>query len=170
MRVLAGAWNFTRSAARNPLAKSSVSRKSTAKVLAELKVEEAVRPKIGLVLGSGGARGLAHIGAIKVLEEHGIPIDLIAGTSIGAMIGGLYAAGLSVKEIEEIALSSDWRTVLNVFLEPPLKQGLIKGEETRAFVEKYLVDKTFDDCRIPFAARRQLSHARDHAIFLKPRL
>jgi len=77
--------------------------------------------------------GLAHIGAIKVLEEHGIPIDLIAGTSIGAMIGGLYAAGLSVKKLEEIALSSDWRTVLNVFLEPPLKQGLIKGDKTRAF-------------------------------------
>ena len=137
---------------RSPLAKRSVSSKSTSKVFAELKAKEAVRPKIGLALGSGGARGLAHIGAIKVLEEHGIPIDLIAGTSIGAMIGGLYAAGLSVREIEEIALSSDWRTVLNVFLEPPLKQGLIKGDKTKAFIEKYLGDKIFDDCRIPFAA------------------
>ncbi len=137
---------------RSPLAKRSVSSKLTTKVSAELKAKEVVRPKIGLALGSGGARGLAHIGVIKVLQERGIPIDLVAGTSIGAMIGGFYAAGLSAREIEEIALSSDRRTVLNVFLEPQLKQGLIKGEKTRAFIEKYLGNKTFDDCRIPFAA------------------
>ncbi|MBW1973572.1 MAG: patatin-like phospholipase family protein, partial [Deltaproteobacteria bacterium] len=53
------------------------------------------RKKIGLALGSGSARGLAHIGVIKVLEQEGIPIDVVAGTSIGALIGALYAAGLT---------------------------------------------------------------------------
>ena len=130
------------------------SRKSTAKVLAGLKAKEAARPKIGLALGSGGARGLAHIGAIKVLEEHGIPIDLIAGTSIGAMIGGFYAAGLSAKEIEEIALRSDWRTVLNVLFEPHLKQGLIKGEKTRAFIEN--MSATTPSMIAEFLSRRWL--------------
>ena len=91
---------------RGALAKRFVSRKSIAKVFTEPKAKEAVRPKIGLALGSGSARGLAHIGAIKVLEEHGIPIDLIAGTSIGALSADVYAAGLSVKEIEEIALAA----------------------------------------------------------------
>ena len=52
------------------------------------------QPKIGLALGSGGSRGLAHIGVIKALEENNIPIDFIAGSSIGAMVGGFYAAGL----------------------------------------------------------------------------
>ncbi len=53
------------------------------------------RPKIGLVLAGGGAKGAAHVGVIKVLEELGVPIDYIAGTSMGAIVGGLYASGLS---------------------------------------------------------------------------
>ena len=91
------------------------------------------RPKIGLALGSGGARGLAHIGVIKALEENNIPIDFIAGSSIGAMVGGLYASGLSVKEIEEIALSTDRRVVFSTLFEPSLKKGLIGGEKARVF-------------------------------------
>jgi len=66
------------------------------------------RPRIGLVLSGGGARGAAHIGVIKVLEEMRIPIDCIAGTSMGAIIGGLYAAGLSVAEMEKALTSIDW--------------------------------------------------------------
>ena len=79
------------------------------------------RPKIGLALGSGGSRGLAHIGVIKALEENNIPIDFIAGSSIGAMVGGFYAAGLSIKEIEKIALSTNWRRVFSVLFDPHLK-------------------------------------------------
>ncbi|MDE1999807.1 MAG: patatin-like phospholipase family protein, partial [Burkholderiales bacterium] len=59
-----------------------------------------VRPKIGLVLSGGGARGLAHVGVLKVLERERIPVDVIAGTSMGAIVGGLYAAGLSAEQIE----------------------------------------------------------------------
>jgi NTE family protein len=66
------------------------------------------RPKIGLVLGGGGAKGTAHIGVLKVLEELHIPVDYIAGTSMGAIVGSLYASGLSPDEIEKVLTSVDW--------------------------------------------------------------
>lgn len=71
------------------------------------------QPKTGLVLSGGAARGLAHIGVLKALEEHGVKIDAIAGTSMGAVIGGLYAAGYGVDELEELALTLDWQQVLS---------------------------------------------------------
>ena len=74
---------------------------------------EQERPTTGLVLSGGAARGLAHIGVIKALEEHGIQIDAVAGTSMGAVIGGLYASGYSVAELEELALTLDWQQVLS---------------------------------------------------------
>jgi len=70
--------------------------------------ETQTRPKIGLVLGGGGAKGAAHIGILKILERNNVPIDLIAGTSIGAYIGGLYALGYNADEIEEIMFNVDW--------------------------------------------------------------
>ncbi|MDF3933298.1 patatin-like phospholipase family protein [Pseudomonas citronellolis] len=70
-------------------------------------------PKIGLVLSGGAARGLAHIGVLKALDEQGIHIDAIAGTSMGAVIGGLYAAGYTPKELERIALDLDWQQALS---------------------------------------------------------
>lgn len=71
------------------------------------------RPKIGLVLSGGAARGLAHIGVLKALEEQGIQIDAIAGTSMGAVIGGLYASGYKVDELEKLALGIDWQQALS---------------------------------------------------------
>ena len=70
------------------------------------------RPKVGLVLGGGGALGISHIGVLKVLEEERVPIDYIAGTSMGAVIGGLYASGLSPDEIEAFLNGLDWNDVL----------------------------------------------------------
>ena len=70
------------------------------------------RPKVGLVLAGGGARGAAHIGVLKYLEDHRIPVDLVTGTSIGAIIGGLYASGLSAREIESLMLEMDWEQAL----------------------------------------------------------
>ena len=64
---------------------------------------------VGLVLSGGGASGLTHIGVLKALEERGIPIDYISGTSAGALVGGLYAAGYSPKEIEEFVLSEQFQ-------------------------------------------------------------
>lgn len=66
------------------------------------------QPRIGLVLGGGGARGAAHVGVLKVLEELRIPVDYVAGTSMGSIVGGLYASGLSPQEIEKEILAMDW--------------------------------------------------------------
>lgn len=74
------------------------------------------RPRIGLVLSGGGARGIAHIGVIKVLEEMNIPVDFIAGTSMGAIVGGLYAAGASPADLEKLVTSIDWD---NAFTDRP---------------------------------------------------
>ncbi|BBP69535.1 patatin [Pseudomonas sp. Seg1] len=74
---------------------------------------EAPRPKVGLVLSGGAARGLAHIGVLKALEEQGIKIDAIAGTSMGAVIGGLYASGYKIDELEKLALGIDWQQALS---------------------------------------------------------
>lgn len=73
----------------------------------------AERPKVGLVLGGGGAKGAAHIGVLKVLEEAQVPIDAIAGTSFGAVVGSLYASGYSAAEIDEIARRLDWVDIFN---------------------------------------------------------
>ena len=73
------------------------------------------RPKIGLVLSGGGARGFAHIGVLKVLEENNIPIDYIVGTSMGSIVGGLYAIGLSPEEIERGVDGISWNKVFNDF-------------------------------------------------------
>ncbi|VVM65237.1 Outer membrane protein assembly factor BamA [Pseudomonas fluorescens] len=74
---------------------------------------ENTRPKVGLVLSGGAARGLAHIGVLKALEEQGVRVDAIAGTSMGAVIGGLYASGYSVEELEKLATTLDWQQALS---------------------------------------------------------
>lgn len=76
---------------------------------ASVYASEATRPKVGLVLSGGAARGLAHIGVLKALEEQGIKIDAIAGTSMGAVVGGLYASGYKIDELEKLALTIDWQ-------------------------------------------------------------
>ncbi len=70
------------------------------------------RPKVGLVLSGGGAKGMAHVGVLKVIEEAGVPIDYVAGTSMGSIIGGLYAIGYDAKTLEKIALSQNWVDLL----------------------------------------------------------
>ncbi|MGA9118820.1 MAG: patatin-like phospholipase family protein, partial [Bacteroidota bacterium] len=79
-----------------------------------LAVHEPRRPTIALVLSGGGARGAAQIGVFKAFERHHIPIDFISATSMGAIIGGLYASGYSVAEIESIAIHTDWNEVLSL--------------------------------------------------------
>lgn len=78
-----------------------------------LHATETARPKIGLVLSGGAARGLAHIGVLKALEEQGVRIDAIAGTSMGAVVGGLYASGYSIAELEQLATTLDWQQALS---------------------------------------------------------
>jgi NTE family protein len=79
------------------------------------------RPRIGLVLSGGGARGAAHIGVLKVLEENHIPVDAIAGTSMGAVVGGLYATGLSALDVERVMTSVDWQ---DAFRDRPARTDL----------------------------------------------
>src|ERR1035437_7582557 len=74
--------------------------------------------KIGLVLSGGGAPGIAHIGLIKALEENNIPVDYIAGTSIGAIVGGMYAMGMTPDEMVEVIKSSDFKNWMSGELEP----------------------------------------------------
>src|SRR5438477_10209312 len=68
----------------------------------------AARPRIGLVLGGGGARGGAHLGVLEVLEEMRVPVDCIAGTSMGALVGGAYASGVSPADIAQLVREADW--------------------------------------------------------------
>lgn len=77
------------------------------------------RPRIGLVLGGGGARGAAHVGVLKVLEELRVPIDCIAGTSMGSVVGGLYASGMSAEQIEREILAMDWD---DLFIDDPARE------------------------------------------------
>ncbi len=79
------------------------------------------RPRIGLVLSGGGARGAAHVGVLKALEEMHVPIDVIAGTSMGAVVGGLYASGMSAQQIERELGGVDWE---DAFRDRPSRDGL----------------------------------------------
>ncbi len=74
---------------------------------------DAARKKVGVVLSGGGAKGVAHIGVLKVLEEAGIPIDYIVGTSMGAIVGGLYAIGYSVDELDSMVRTQNWTALLS---------------------------------------------------------
>jgi NTE family protein len=109
------------------------------------------KKKIGLALGSGAARGLAHIGVLKVLEEEGIGIDVIAGTSIGAFIGALYAADVPVGQMEEVALNVDWRRMARLIDPTFPTAGLIDGKKVSLFMSELLPVGTFEELRIPLA-------------------
>jgi len=110
--------------------------------------------KFGLALGSGSSRGMAHIGVIQVLEAYHIPIDMIAGTSIGSVIGSVYATGASVNQMKEAALSIMEGSKAVSFLDPTFPySGLLSGNRAEVILNKIaLQDKNFCDLRIPFAA------------------
>jgi NTE family protein len=85
---------------------------SNSSILGQVSGEEQHRPKVALVLSGGGAKGFSHIGVLKVLEEEGIPIDIIVGTSIGSLVGGIYSLGYTAKEMEDICKAQDWQSLL----------------------------------------------------------
>ncbi|MFV0593970.1 MAG: patatin-like phospholipase family protein [Draconibacterium sp.] len=140
---------------------------------------EAHKPKIGLVLSGGGAKGLAHIGVLKVLEEAGIRPDIITGTSMGSIIGALYASGYTVEELSQINEEADWNNLLTdkeilqkvsmeekketqkyIFATPinekkiSLPAGIIEGQHLEAYFSELLwpltSDLNFDSLPIPF--------------------
>jgi len=107
------------------------------------------RPKIGLALGSGSVRGAAHVGVMKVLEEEGIPIDIIAGTSVGAFIGALYAGGQPISAFERVLPTVRWRQLLAPVFPPT---AFADNYPMARFVEKFIGPVDFDELSIPFAA------------------
>lgn len=108
-------------------------------------------PKIGLALGGGGARGIAHIGALKVLEKEGIKIDYLSGVSMGSFIGACYVAGISLEEMEKEALSFNKKKAIKLFLDiANPKRSLIKGVKVANYIRDFLKNKNFEDTKIPF--------------------
>ncbi|MGB9860759.1 MAG: patatin-like phospholipase family protein [Candidatus Bipolaricaulaceae bacterium] len=108
--------------------------------------------KVGLALGSGGARGAAHVGVLKVLEREGIKVSAIAGSSIGAMVGGAYAAGIPLSRIEEEWLTTSRTKLLRSFLPTFPRAGLSSGAGLRRYLREILGDVRIEGLPIPFAA------------------
>ncbi|MBL8152349.1 MAG: patatin-like phospholipase family protein [Blastocatellia bacterium] len=106
------------------------------------------RPKIGLALSGGAARGMAHIGVLKVLEEHNFPIDFLAGTSMGAIIAGVYASGLTISQIEEIALTVRWSDISRVTIS---KLGLMSSEPLEKMLRRLMPVTDFSKMKIPLS-------------------
>jgi len=106
------------------------------------------RPKIGLAFGGGFARGLAHIGVLKVFEEENIPVDFIAGTSVGSVIGACYCGGISAKELEEIAAIIRFKDIGRYTLS---RFGFVSNDRMAGLLNKILKVKTFEELRLPLA-------------------
>jgi len=110
-------------------------------------VVEAKRvPAIGLALGGGFARGIAHVGVLKVLEEEGIPVRMIAGTSVGALIGAAYCSGVTIAELEEVAYKVRFTTFARWTLS---RYGFATNDRMVSFLTRTLKVQTFEELRIP---------------------
>ncbi len=107
---------------------------------------EARVPAIGLALGGGFARGMAHIGVLKVLEEEGVPVRIIAGTSVGALIGACYCSGLSIEELQKVAHSVRFTTFARWTVS---RFGFASNDRMVQFLNRTLKVKTFEELRIP---------------------
>ena len=103
-------------------------------------------PTIGVALGGGFARGMAHIGVLKVLEQEGIPVRVIAGTSVGALIGACYCSGLSIEELEKVAHSVRFTTFARWTVS---RYGFASNDRMVQFLNRTLKVKTFEELRIP---------------------
>ncbi len=111
---------------------------------------ESYRPKknLALVLSGGSARGMAHIGVIEVLEEHKIPIEAIVGTSVGALIGGVYLSG-ALNELKNTLLKFTPADVARLFISKPKKEGLTDGFAVSTILKKMIRNKRIEDLPIP---------------------
>jgi len=108
------------------------------------------KKKIGIALSGGAARSLCHIGVLEYLEEMGVEADIIAGTSMGSIIGAFYCSGVPLKEIKEYVDSMDWKSFM-LFSDLALsKTGMINGKRVEQVLKKFLGEKTFSDCNKKF--------------------
>jgi NTE family protein len=106
------------------------------------------KKRIALVLGGGSARGLAHLGVLKVLKRNRIPVDLVVGTSIGGLIGAIYALGLSLEKAEEMALKMSWWQLADFVIS---KTGFLEGRNLERIIREAIDDKGFEDTKMPLA-------------------
>lgn len=104
--------------------------------------------KLGLALGGGGPRGVAHIGLLKALEEGGIKPDLVSGTSVGALVGALYSFGVALDEIKEYALNMSWSDITKVKLS---SYALMSNENIRQIITRFIGEKNIEDAAIPLS-------------------
>ena len=107
------------------------------------------RPKIGLALGSGGARGLAHLGIIKVLKENNIPIDFIAGTSIGAIVGAYYSLNEEVDSLSEQITKLTKKDLVKLIGIISPRKAIIGDSKIKQFITNLIKDSSFSDLKIP---------------------
>lgn len=109
--------------------------------------------KLGYALGGGAARGLLHIGVLGVLEEHGVTPDIIVGTSMGSIIGAMYASGLKTSDLKQIACNIDWKQMMRLTDIVALpKSGLIHGKRIVALLKSILGDISFSQLKCRYAA------------------
>lgn len=108
------------------------------------------RKKLGFALGAGGSRGVAHIGFLRAMEERGIRPDFIAGSSMGAVVGACYAAGMSPARMHSAVRKLKFRDIASFQFAPFRKDGLLKMEKARKFLADLIGEKTFADLAIPF--------------------
>jgi NTE family protein len=110
------------------------------------------RKKVGLALSGGAARGLAHVGVLAVLQQEGIPIDMIAGTSAGAIMGAIYASSLDTAKMKLQAVDPSWKGRAPMIDPSFPKTGLIKGRKIRKILSDFIGGNiNFSDLKIPFA-------------------
>ncbi len=106
--------------------------------------------KLGFALGSGGSRGVAHIGFLQAMQENGIEPDCIAGSSMGSVVGACYAAGMSVEEMKNVVFELKALDILDISGNVLKNQALFKSKKMRAKLGEYLGEKTFEELNIPY--------------------
>ncbi len=109
-----------------------------------------MRKTLGLALGAGGARGVAHIGFLKALEENGIRPDYISGSSMGSIVGACCAKGMKADDMKEIIQKLKANDIVDIGILPLSKLGLMKWTKTRRLLSSFLEDCRFSDLKIPF--------------------
>jgi NTE family protein len=119
-------------------------------------------PAIGVALGGGFARGIAHIGVLKVLEEEGIPVRMVAGTSVGALIGAAYCSGLTIAELEEVAHKVRFTTFVRWTLS---RFGFASNDRMVSFLARTLKVQKFEELRIPLGVTATDFHTGEGAVF-----
>ena len=120
---------------------------------------------LGLALGSGGSRGVAHVGFLEALEEEGIKPDYISGCSMGAVVGGCYASGLSVAEMKETVLALRMRDILDVTPAVITKMSILRGRKVLDLLIKHLRVENIEDMQIPFKCVATELHSGELHVF-----